>query len=843
MEGASGPAYGGLTRAEAGARAELLDVDRYEVHLDLTGLAAGTSFRSRSSVWFACSSPGASTWIDLAASQVHEVNLNGTQLSTAEVVHGDRVQLEGLQSHNELVVEATHGDTGSGVGLTRSVDAADGSIYAWTNFEPFDAHRAYACFDQPDLKARFRFSAAVPGAWTCVSNGSIESIGDLGDVRLWKFSETPSLPPYVTALCAGPFHSRTATHGGIALGLHARRSLAGFLDADAEELFDLTRRGLDFFGERFSMPYPSDTYDHVFLPDLGGAMENFGCVTWSDRGIFRSPPTRLQAQGRAVVLLHEMAHMWFGDMVTMRWWDGLWLNESFADWAAFWAAAAATPYVNAWCQFSAFQKRRAYDSDQSPTTHPIHRDVPDIAAAEASFDSITYTKGASVLRQLVAWVGEDSFLEGLRAYFKRFQWGNSDLEGLLDELSAASGRDLGAWSREWLRTSGVDTLRLEVSELAGRYERAAVRQHAPPEHPFLRSHRVAIGAYEAAEGGPLRRTDRLELDVSGESTEIEQLREAGGADLLLLNDDDLAYAKVRLDDRSRTGLLETGHTLPAPLSRAVGLQIVWDMLVDGELAASAVVDFVIRGIATETEESNLSALISTGVEALEHYAPRRQLERLQAAMAAALLDAAARSEPGSPGWITLQSGVTATARSQDQVRALRSLLSGDSNHDQSVRWRALTRLAALDEIDDDSIDAEEKCDPDPDAAFRAIGARAARGRRQDKDRAFRSLFADPPSSPRSIVAIGTSFWQPHQEELLRSYAREFMDRLPGIARSRRWLPARRLLQVAFPDVGLDEGLLDRAEALGNDPSTLPVLAVLLRERAWELRRELRARGG
>jgi aminopeptidase N len=833
---------GNLTQAEASERAELLTVERYDVHLDLTGLAEGKTFGSRSAVSFSCSAPGASTWIDLAASEVHLAQLNGVRLPVAEVVRGERVRLEGLQPRNGLVIEATHNDTASGAGLTRSVDPTDGSVYAWTTFEPFDAHRAFACFDQPDLKARFRFSASSPAGWSCLSNSPVASVEERPDGRLWRFEETPPLSTYVTALCGGPFHSLTVAHGGIVLGLHARRSLAEYLEANAGELFDLTRRGLDFFGERFAIPFPSSTYHHVFLPDIGGAMENFGCVTWNDRAIFRSAPTRAQAQWRAVVLLHEMAHMWFGDLVTMRWWDALWLNESFADWAAYWATASATPYVNAWCDFASIQKRRAYAADQSPTTHPIHREVPDVAAAQASFDAITYSKGASVLRQLVAWVGEDRFLEGLRQYFNRFAWGNSDLEGLLGELSAASGRDLEAWSREWLLSAGVNTLSLQVSTPGDHYERVAVVQRAPTEHPVLRSHRVAVGTYLGeGDGDRLARRDRVELDVSGELTEIGELMGCSRADLLLLNDDDLTFAKVRLDDDSRVALLDRGHALPLPLSRMVALQIVWDMLVDGELAAAAVVAFAVRGITTETEETNLSALIATAVEAVRHYAPRDQLERLQAIVADAALAGLAEAGLGSSRWVTLQAGLAATASREDQLRALETLLADGSKGDQGVRWRALTRLVALDRVGDDAVAAEERRDPDPDAAFRALGVRAARGSKESKDRAFQALFAQPASPPAAVGAIGATFWQPHQDQLLRSYARDFVDRLPALEQALGWLPVRRLLQLAFPEAGIDEDFLARVEALGSDPKTVPAVAALLRDRAAEQRRWLRAR--
>jgi aminopeptidase N len=426
----------------------------------------------------------------------------------------------------------------------------------------------------------------------------------------------------------------------------------------------------------------------------------------------------------------------------------------------------------------------------------------------------------------------------VRAYFKRFAWGSSNLEGLLAALSAASGRDLEAWSREWLLSAGVNTLSLQVAGADD--ERVQIAQSAPAEHPVLRSHRVATGVYQA-DGDRLVCGDRVETEVTGKVTEVGALSGRRQAPLLLLNDDDLTYAKVRLDGGSLATLLEAGHRLPSPLSRMVALQIVSDMLMDAELPAAEVVEFAVRGIAAETEETNLSALIATAAGAVRHYAPREQLAPLMAAVAQAALTAGSESEPGSSRWVTLQSGLAATATTEAQQRALERLLGDGANQDQGVRWRALNRLVALDRVADDAVDEEERRDPDPDAGFRALGARAARGSRAAKDRAFEALFAEPAPPSAALGAIGASFWQPHQDELLRRYARDFLRRLPALEQARGWRGLRRLLELAFPDAGIDDDFVGVVEELGTDPRRVPAVAAALRDRAAEQRRWLRAR--
>ena len=452
-----------LTRVEAQERSALIEVDRYDIDVDLTDMLEGADFRAACTVRFSCRSPGATTFID-AAMRIVSATLNGVAIRDDQISTG-RIQLDDLAADNILIVESVQSETGASEWVHRSVDPSDKQVYVWTSFEPDDARRAWACFDQPDLKAPHGFRVLAPDAWMVVSNSGdpIVTRHGSGGMR-WQFPDTPPLSTYVPVITAGPLYEIRSERGGYDLGVLCRQSLARFLDRDAEELFELTAQGLAFFGDRFGLPFPQHKYDQVFLPDMGGAMENYGCVTWSDVFVYRTVPTYTEREHRAVVLLHEMAHMWFGDMVTMRWWEDIWLNEAFAHWACHWAAQAATKYDNVWSSFLAGDKLRGYAADMAPTTHPIRQPVDDVAAAVASFDGITYPKGASVLKQLFAFVGEDACVAGLRGYFAKYAWGNTQLADLMQELELASGRDLAGWTESWLDTAGTDRLSLETQQ-------------------------------------------------------------------------------------------------------------------------------------------------------------------------------------------------------------------------------------------------------------------------------------------------------------------------------------------------------------------------------------------
>src|SRR4051794_2412172 len=551
-----------LTRDEAATRASLLGVTSYSIDLDLTAAndAHSTTFGSTTTIVFTCREEGAETFADLVDATVHEITLNGEPVDVSAYADS-RITLTGLAVENTLVVRADCTYSHTGEGLHRFVDPADDRVYLYSQFEVPDARRVYTTFEQPDLKAPYTFTVTAPAQWKVVSNAPSpqpEPVAGSDGTALWRFPETKPMSTYITALVAGDYHEVHDTYRGktqeIPLGLYCRQSLVQHLDAD--EIIKVTKQGFEFFEDAFGYPYPFGKYDQLFVPEYNmGAMENAGCVTFRDEYLPRSRQERSFYEFRAEVILHEMAHMWFGDLVTMKWWDDLWLNESFAEWACYHAAVNATEFTEAWTGFTNARKNWAYRQDQLPSTHPIAADNHDLQAVEVNFDGITYAKGASVLKQLVAWVGLDNFLVGLRSYFRQHAFGNSEFSDLLSALEASSGRELDSWAKEWLQTSGVNTLtpRFEVDD-EGNYSSFSVLQSAVVEHPTLRRHRIGIGLYDDVNGRLVRRTN-VEVDVEGETTAIEQLVGVRQPDLLLLNDGALPYAKIRLDERSLATLV------------------------------------------------------------------------------------------------------------------------------------------------------------------------------------------------------------------------------------------------------------------------------------------------
>ena len=517
-----------LTRDDARARAELLHVESYDIALDLTdggGKPSERTFRSTSTIRFTAARSGEATFVDVIADKFHAVKLNGEDIdvSAYDAEHG--IVLSDLAADNTLVVDAELLYTNTGEGLHRFVDPLDDETYLYSQFETADAKRVYACFDQPDLKAEFTISATVPAHWAVVSNGREVGVEELRAGKTIRFATTARISPYITALVAGPYAVARTTHDGIELGLWCRQTLAKHLDTD--ELFKITAQGFDWYNANFGVRYPFDKYDQIFVPEFNaGAMENAGCVTFREDYVFRSKVTDARYERRAETILHEMAHMWFGDLVTMRWWDDLWLNESFATYASVLCQTNATRWTGAWTTFANSEKTWAYRQDELPSTHPIATDAPDVQTAEVNFDGITYAKGASVLKQLGAYVGVEAFLAGLRDYFAEHAYGNTTLADLLTALEKASSRNLGDWSKLWLETAGINTLHPDFTlDADGNYTSFEIVQSAPDEVAAtntIRPHPLAVGVYDE-QGGRLVRTDRIELDVTSERTPIEPL--------------------------------------------------------------------------------------------------------------------------------------------------------------------------------------------------------------------------------------------------------------------------------------------------------------------------------
>ncbi len=830
-----------LHRDEAYARAQLLKVASYDVELDLTDASGAkpgeTTFRSRTVVRFTANA-GASTYIDLTATTLRSATLNGASLTDFD---GNRLQLPDLAADNELVVEADMAYMRTGEGLHRFVDPVDGGVYLYTQFETFEAHRMYACFDQPDLKAVFRFAVRAARDWVVVSNGAVEAQDD----GLWRFVETPVMSTYITALIAGPYHHVHDHHDGIDLGIYCRGSLAQHLDG--EELFLVTKQGFDYFHEVFDYRYPFGKYDQLFVPEFNaGAMENAGAVTFLEDYVFRSKVTDAAYERRAETILHEMAHMWFGDLVTMRWWDDLWLNESFATYASVLCQANATRWTNAWTTFANTEKTWAYRQDQLPSTHPIAADIRDMEDVKVNFDGITYAKGASVLKQLVAWVGQDAFMSGLRTYFRKHEYANTTLHDLMLELEAASGRDLAAWTAEWLETAGVNTMRPSLeTDPDGVITAFSVLQEAPTQWPTLRSHRLAIGFYDLVDA-KLVRTHREELDVVGAKTDVPSLVGRPRPALVLVNDDDLAYTKIRLDEQSLATLVDHVGDFTESLPRALCWAAAWDMTRDAEMPARDYVALVRRGIAGETDIGVVQSLLRQAQSALTLFADPAWAPTGRAGLAAFAFDQAQAAEAGSDFQLAWARTMAALASTDEQVDLLRGLLAGTQtipglSIDAELRWTLLHRLVVLGKADLPEIDAEVALDPTAAGQRHAAACKAARPTAQAKAEAWASVVTSDELPNAVQAAVIGGFLNAEQTDLLAAYVEPYFEAVGEIWATRTVEMAQNLVVGLYPTLLVSPAVVERTDSYLASGEVAPALERLLLEGRDGVVRALRAR--
>jgi aminopeptidase N len=770
------PVASNLTRDEATTRSALITVASYQVDLDLTPRADDdTTFGSVSVIRFGCAAPGSAAFVDLTAPAVREITLNGAPVGL-DAFDGDRIALTGLAADNVLRVTADCAYSRSGEGLHRFTDPADGRVYLYSDLETFDAHRVYACFDQPDMKATYELAVSAPADWEVVSNMAPEASVADGDAVRWHFPPTPVVPTYITAVAAGPYHVVRDEHDGIPLGVYCRQSLAEYLDAD--EIFEVTRQGFDFFHNSFGIKYPFGKYDQLFVPEFKeGAMENAGCVTFLEAYIFRSRVTDFAREARGETILHEMAHMWFGDLVTMRWWDDLWLNESFATWAGTLAQAEATRWTSAWTTFAQLYKAWAYRQDQLPSTHPIAADIPDIHAVEVNFDGITYAKGASVLKQLVAYVGRENFLDGVRKYFAAHAWGNATLADLLAALEETSGRDLAAWSEQWLQTAGVNTLRPSYSlDADGRFAEFAVEQEAPAAHPVLRSHRIAIGLYDLT-GDRLVRRHGVEIDVAGPRTVVPELAGQPRPDLVLVNDEDLTYAKIRLDDHSLRTLVESVGAITDSLPAALCWSAAWDMCRDGEMAARDYVRLVLSGVCSVADISVVQTLLRQASQAVRRFADPGWRETGLTLMASALRDLLHEAPAGSDTQLAYVRAFAGVATTEGDLTLLAGLLDGSVvldglTVDTELRWALLWRLVSRGFGAAAEIDAELARDATDAGERHAAACRAAIPSAPAKQATWEALTGGELNLATFRAAL-SGFADPDQAELVEPYREKY----------------------------------------------------------------------
>ncbi|MFG3390233.1 aminopeptidase N [Streptomyces rochei] len=824
-----------LTRDEAQTRASLLDVHHYAIDLDLT--RGDETFDSRTVIRFTVRAETADTdtFVEVKPAELRTVTLDGHPLDPA-ALDENRLALKNLTpGEHELRVDAAMRYSRTGEGMHRFTDPADGETYVYTQLFLDDVQRVFAAFDQPDLKAVFDLTVTAPEGWTVLANGITEHTGD----GHWKAATTPRISTYLVAVAAGPWHSVRTEHRGLPFGIHCRRSLAPHLDADADELLEVTRGCFDRYHEKFTEPYPFDSYDQAFVPEFNaGAMENPGLVTFRDEFVFRSAVTDTQRQTRAMVIAHEMAHMWFGDLVTLKWWDDIWLNESFAEYMGYQTTAEATRFTDTWTDFGVTRKPWGYDADQRPSTHPVApENVEDTASALLNFDGISYAKGASALRQLVTWLGEKDFLAGINIHFERHRFANATLGDFIDSLAAATDRDVHAWADAWLRTTGVDTLTPRITGDNG--DRALT-----VDHTGSRPHRIAVGLYDRdlTDEGRLTLRSRLDVDVPQSEPRPIGKRPA----LAVLNDGDLTYAKIRFDTESFQALRTGLAGLPDPLTRAVVWNALRDAVRDGDLAPTDFLDIARTHLPHERDLALVDGVLTfAGTQVADRYVTPGQRPAALSTLTDLCRDLIRRTEDGDhPGLrlIAVRHRI-ATAAHPDTIAAWLAdgTVPGGPELDPELRWRILTRLAVLGATDEAAIAAELAADPSATGQEGAARCRAALPDPEAKTRAWEAMFATDDLSNYLFTATAQGFWQPEQADLVRDYVPRYYAEAVAVAARRGPAIADAAGRWAFPAHAVDTDTLRLGRQCLDDAEPIPALRRKLTDQLDDLARALRVR--
>ncbi|MBW3088066.1 aminopeptidase N [Bifidobacterium sp. 82T24] len=809
-----------LTKTEAAERAAIIANAKYTVDLDLT--KGAKTFGSVTTIEFDAEA-GSSTFLDLIADSVSSIVVNGESVDTA-AYDDSRIALADLKKRNTVVVKALCDYSTTGEGLHRSVDPSDGNVYLYTQFEVPDARRVYAVFDQPDIKATFDFTVTAPKSWDVISIGTVDDVedvdvttepGTLGDkpaetARRWTFATTPVMSSYLTALVAGPYaswHTEYANEDGrtVPMGIYCRQALKDAMAKDVDYLFDITKKGFAFYDEQWQVPYPYAKYDQLFVPEYNaGAMENIGTVTIRDSYVFESKVTDALANRRVETILHELAHMWFGDLVTMKWWNDLWLNESFAEFMSTLATAEATDWPNDWATFCAGEKSWALRQDQLPTTHPIVAPINDLNDTYVNFDGITYAKGASVLKQLVFYVGREKFFQGIHNYLTAHSYGNATLADLLGELEKTSGRDLTAWSRQWLESAGITTIATELETADdGTITRLALKQTAPEDHPVLRVHRLAVGFYDVDDAGKVVRTKRIELDVDGETTEVAEAKGLKRPAFILVNDDDLTYTKIRLDEESLGFALRRLPDFTDALTRAVVWLGLWDMTRDGELPAEDFIDVSLRALASETESTTFRYALAQVSTSAHHYVAAPHRDKVLKQVSEGLWRLANAAAPGSDNQFQLLKAYLGYGHDDAFAGNVHALLDGTLALpglaiDNNLRWSLVHALADHGLIDAAGIDAElARRDTTENREF-AVGAKAAINTEEAKRRAWDQALHDDDLTNSQIEAVAYAFSGTDSRELADPYVDEYFGVIDWVWKNKTYHMAETLLNGLYP---------------------------------------------
>ncbi|MCL1870294.1 MAG: aminopeptidase N [Promicromonosporaceae bacterium] len=850
-----------LTRAEAVARAGVVTaVESYAIALDLT--TGPTTFGSTTTIRFSATE-GGSTFLDLVAPTVRSVTLNDRELDPAEVFADSRITLSGLAAENVVTVVADCAYTNTGEGLHRFVDPVDGEVYLYTQCEVPDARRVFATFEQPDLKATFQVTATAPARWQVVSNqptpepvaapSSVVVVDgkDAEPTATWTFEPTPRISTYLVALVAGPYAvvrgGLTSTDGReIPLGVFCRASLSQYMDADY--VMEVTRKGFAFYEELFAYPYPFDKYDQLFVPEYNmGAMENPGAVTFTEAYVFRGSVPDGRKERRVVTILHELAHMWFGDLVTMKWWNDLWLNESFAEFASTLATAEATEWTEGWTTFAASEKTWAYRQDALPSTHPIVAEIGDLEDVYTNFDGITYAKGASVLKQLVAWVGRDEFMRGLAAYFRKHAFSNTELRDLLVELEATSGRDLESWSAAWLETAGTNTLAPSLTvDDAGVITSFEIVQTAPADHPTLRPHRMGVGYYALTGSGAVERTHQVIIDVDGPVTSVPSLVGTERPGLILLNDEDLAFAKVRLDADSLAFAVEHLGAITDSLARGVIWGSAWDAVRDAEAPASSFVDLVLNNVSAETESTTITMVLAQLGTASTVYADPAQRASQSTRVADALWALATAAPAGTDLQLQLLRAFAAQATGPEHAAALQGVLDGSvalagREIDTDLRWDLLQGAVALGAAGEAEVEAALAADDTATGRQAAARVRASAPTAEAKEAAFASIVDDADAPNAIIRATAAGFRRVTSPDLLEPLVTRYVEALLPVWESRSYQMSEELVEGLYPAPVASEALAAAVRTwLDAHPDAAPALRRMVTENLADTERALQA---
>ncbi|MEV6601607.1 aminopeptidase N [Actinoplanes sp. NPDC051346] len=833
-----------LTRAEAVSRAAAITVTGYDIALNLTG--GGDTFHSRTVIAFDAA-PGGTSFVELEPAELVSATLNGVALEPSALAE-ERLTLTGLAATNELVVEGEMRYSNTGEGLHRFVDPADGRVYLYAHMFLDGARRIFPSFDQPDLKAPVTLTVTAEEGWLVAANGER---ADAARGGTWRFAPTKPLSTYLISLIAGPYHARTDSHDGIPLALYCRQALAEHLDEQADELFTITKQCFDRYHELFDVRYPFGHYQQAFVPEFNfGAMENPGLVVFRDEFVFRSAVTDGEREQRAMVIAHEMAHQWFGDLVTMAWWDDLWLNESFAEYLGTRITAEATRFTETWTTFAMQRKAWGMRADQRPSTHPVApSDVDDTALALLNFDGISYAKGAAVLRQLVAYVGDKAFMAGLNEHFAAHAFGNATLADLLGAVSRASGRDLSAWAGVWLRRAQVNTLRAEVERTDdGRYARVTLVQTAPEEFPTLRPHKLCVGLYDHGADGVVTRRRLLEVEVDplGDDgrTPLPELTGEPAADLLLVNDGDLTYAKVRLDEASADAVPMLLPLLENSLARALIWGAMLDAVIDAERPVAELVTLVLAALPVEREVVVVEDVLRMTRSLVDRYPTPETRPAALELLAQACDRLVAAAEPGSSRQLAGVRGLIGA--SVDTVR-LDGWLAGENVPegvavDADLRWLILYRLVVLGAAGPERIEAELAADRSAFGEQAAARCRAAVPDAGAKARAWELILRDPEASNRILEATAQGFWQPEQLDLVTDYAERYFAEVAGLLERRTGMSGERVAAAAYPSVVVSPRTRQLAAELLADPGISSIARRVVTDGDDDIRRALRARG-